>query len=55
MKYLVMECHNSYAILLDETGQFVKAANRHYSVGQTVTAPVLMREANSETADLASP
>lgn len=36
MKYLVMECHLSYAVVLDEDGRFLKAANRHYEVGQTV-------------------
>ena len=37
MKYIVMECHLSYAILLDENGRFIKAANLHYETGQTVT------------------
>lgn len=37
MKYLVMECHLSYAVVLDEEGCFRKVANRHYEVGQTVT------------------
>ena len=44
MKYIVMECHPSYAVLLDEEGRFVKAANLHYETGQTVCEPVLMRE-----------
>ena len=44
MKYLVMECHPGYAVLLDEEGRFLKAANLHYEVGQTVQSPVLMRE-----------
>ena len=44
MKYIVMECHPSYAVLLDEEGRFLKAANLHYEVGQTVCEPVLMRE-----------
>lgn len=44
MKYIVMECHTSYAILLDENGVFLKAANLHYEVGQTVSNPVLMQE-----------
>lgn len=44
MKYLVMECHTSYAVLLDEEGRFVNAANLHYEVGQTVEEPVLMRD-----------
>lgn len=44
MNYIVMECHSSYAVLLDEEGRFLKAANLHYDVGQTVYDPVLMRE-----------
>ena len=39
-----MECHSSYAILLDEEGRFLKAANLHYQVGQKVCDPVLMEE-----------
>lgn len=37
MKYLVMECHLSYAVVLDEDGRFLNVANMHYEVGQTVT------------------
>lgn len=37
MKYVVMECHPAYAVLLDEDGNFIKAANMHYEVGQVVT------------------
>lgn len=37
MKYLVMECHAAYAVVLGEDGSFRKAANLHYQVGQTVT------------------
>ena len=44
MSYMVIECRRSYAILLDEEGRFLKAANLHYKVGQTVSDPVLMRE-----------
>lgn len=44
MSYIVMECHSSYAILLDEEGRFLKAANLHYQVGQKVCDPVLMEE-----------
>ena len=44
MSYLVMECHPGYAVLLDEEGRFLKAANLHYEVGQTVYHPVLMKE-----------
>lgn len=38
MKYLVMECHPGYAVVLDEQGQFRKVANMRYEVGQTLTA-----------------
>ena len=44
MKYIVMECHPSYAVLLDEEGRFLKAANLHYETGQTIYNPVLMKE-----------
>lgn len=43
MKYLVMEIRPSYAILLDEEGRFVRAANLHYEPGQTVEHIVPMR------------
>lgn len=43
MKYLVMECHFSYAVVLDENGTFLKAANRHYQVGQMVTDVIPMQ------------
>ena len=36
MKYLVMETHPAYAVLLDEEGRFLKAANLNYQVGDTV-------------------
>lgn len=48
MKYLVMECHDSYAVLMDENSAFVTAANLHYSVGQTVTEPVIMSDTHTE-------
>ena len=44
MRYLVMECHPGYAVLLDEEGRFLKAANLQYQIGQTVYDPVLMME-----------
>ena len=44
MKYLVMECHPGYAVVLDEEGRFLKAANLHYQVGQTVSRIEPMRE-----------
>ncbi|MBQ3090127.1 MAG: hypothetical protein IJD21_06190 [Oscillospiraceae bacterium] len=37
MKYMVMECGTSYAVVLDEEGQFRNVVNRGYQVGQTVT------------------
>ena len=36
MKYLIMECHMAYAVVLDEDGRFLRAANMDYEVGQTV-------------------
>ena len=36
MSYLVMETHPAYAVLLDEEGRFLKAANLRYQVGDTV-------------------
>lgn len=42
MKYLVMECFNSYVVLLDEEGRFVKSANLGYEIGETIENPVLM-------------
>ena len=49
MKYIVMECHLSYAILLDENGRFIKAANLHYEPGQTVTDIIEMKESPART------
>ncbi len=51
MKYIVMECHEAYAILMDEESRFFHAANLHYSVGQTVTAPLLMQRSTEENAE----
>ncbi len=47
MTYLVMECHLSYAIVLDEECNFRKVANFHYEVGQTVTDIVEMNETST--------
>lgn len=44
MKYLVMECHPGYVVVLDEKGRFQKAANLGYEVGQSLDKVVLMRE-----------
>lgn len=43
MKYLVMECHPGYAVVLDEDGRFLKVTNQRYTVGQTVTDVVEMQ------------
>lgn len=42
MKYIVMECNLSYAVVLDEAGRFLKVANMHYELGQTVTNVIEM-------------
>lgn len=42
MKYLVMECHTAYAVVLSDDGRFLKVANMRYEVGQTVTHVVEM-------------
>ena len=44
MKYMVMECHLSYAVVLDEDGRFFNVANRHYEVGQTVENVIEMQD-----------
>lgn len=36
MRYMVMECHPGYAVVLSEDGRFLKVANMHYEVGQRV-------------------
>ena len=48
MKYIVMECHKGYAVLMDEESRYMKAANLRYVVGQTVTTPVLMEYSAGE-------
>ncbi len=48
MRYMVMETYDSYAVLLDEEGRFIKAANFHYTVGQTVTDIFPMAEDTAE-------
>ena len=44
MRYLVMECGFSYAVVLDQQGRFLKVANLGYTVGQTVDSVVPFRE-----------
>ena len=43
MNYLVLETHPAYAVLLDEEGRFLKAANLRYQVGDTVQEIVELR------------
>lgn len=50
MKYMVMECHPGYAVVLSEDGQFLKVANLHYEVGQTVTDVIRMVAAQPKAA-----
>ncbi len=45
MKYLVMETHPAYAVVLDEGGRFLKAANLHYQVGETVDEVIELQAA----------
>ncbi len=43
MKYLVMETHPAYAVVLDESGHFLKVANLRYQVGDTVQEVIPLR------------
>lgn len=47
MDYLVMECHRSYAVVLDNAGHFIKVANLSYTVGQTVHSVIEMERPES--------
>ena len=44
MEYLVMECHRSYAVVLDRQGRFKKVANLQSQVGQEVSSVVELRQ-----------
>ena len=48
MKYIVMECHKGYAVLMDEESRFVTAANLGYNVGDTINDPVLMSSGSED-------
>lgn len=54
MTYLVLETHPAYAVLLDEQGRFVKAANRGYRTGQRVQNAVLLREGRAVPVNFAA-
>ena len=55
MKYLVMETHPAYAVVLDEEGRFLKAANLQYQVGDTVQHIVELRQAKPRSPALWKP
>ena len=44
MRYLVMKCGFSYAVVLDQQGRFLKVANLGYAVGQTVDSVIPFQE-----------
>ncbi len=48
MKYIVLQCYNGYAVLVDEHARYVFAANKGYKVGQTVTNPVIMSDGDKK-------
>lgn len=48
MKYIVMERHESYVIVLDEKGRFYKVANMDYTPGQTLTKVVPMADVKAK-------
>lgn len=50
MKYMVMECHPGYAVVMDNAGRFLKVANLHYEVGQTVTSVLEMKNTDASSA-----
>ena len=55
MKYLVMETHPAYAVVLDEEGRFLKAANLHYQVGDTIHNIVELQQAKPKSPALWKP
>ena len=55
MKYLVMEVHPAYAVVLDEEGRFLKAANLRYQVGDTVQNIVELQKPKGKSTSLWKP
>ena len=55
MNYLVMEVHPAYAVVLDEEGRFLKAANLRYQVGDTVRDIVELRRPRGQRLALWKP
>ncbi len=50
MKYLVMECHPAYAVVLDQEGRFLHVANQNFAVGQSVESVVAIKNVQKSTA-----
>ena len=55
MNYLVLETHPAYAVVLDEEGRCLKAANLHYQVGDTVRDIVELRSSQGKRPALWKP
>ena len=50
MRYMVMETHLAYAVVLGKDGSVLKVANRRYQVGETVNDIIPMRATGSADA-----
>ncbi len=48
MKYLVMECHPAYAVVMDQKGRFLQVANQHFEVGQQVEEVIPMQDVRAD-------
>lgn len=55
MRYLVMETHPAYSVLLDEEGRYLKAANQNHQVGETVEEIVPLRVPKSKSPSFTRP
>ncbi|NLM06016.1 MAG: hypothetical protein GX219_03740, partial [Tissierellia bacterium] len=49
MTYLVMECHKSYAVVLDNEGRFIKVANLGYEIGDRIDFVIKTSEPKSKS------
>ncbi|MGI6663963.1 MAG: anti-sigma-I factor RsgI family protein [Christensenellaceae bacterium] len=49
MKYLVMETHKSYSVVIDEAGRFLRAANLGYQQGQYIDEVILLEDKKAST------
>ncbi len=50
LRYMVMECHLGYAVVLDGEGRFLKVANLHYEVGDVVSSVVMLQDSGVRSA-----